>query len=99
MKIEECWLCKGNGLVKEEICPVCNGIGKTWIDDEECPVVELPETFDNMFPDFPIRKSVDLSDYNDPCAGCSNNPKNNPKNNPYASGVCGYTLPYITRSY
>lgn len=94
MKIEECWFCEGKGTIKEERCHVCCGIGQIFIDDEECPRIELPETFDNMFPDFPIRKSVDLSDYNDPCAGCSNNPKNNP----HTSGVCGCTLPYRTRT-
>lgn len=50
---------------------------------------------DNYFIELPTIKSEDFPNYDDPCAGCSNNPKNNPN----ASGFCGCTLPYLRRTY
>ena len=99
MRIEECIICKGTRTVNEDKCYCCNGIGQVFIDDEICPVLILPEkeqTFDDMFPDYPIMPSKLLPEnqpYHDPCAGCSNNPRNNP----HASGMCNCSLPYMNR--
>jgi hypothetical protein len=61
---------------------------------EEKTIEEITKEIDIIFPVIESIKSIDLPDYNDPCAGCSNNPKNNP----HASGICGCTLPYMTRT-
>ena len=87
---EKCPVCLGTGRLPNDgktsdatdnVCHGCHGLG--WIT-----------VYDNIFPDYPIKPSIDIPDYNDPCAGCSNNPKNNPN----ASGFCGCTLPYLRRS-
>ena len=86
---EKCPVCQGIGRLPndgktsdatDKVCHGCFGLG--WI------VIE-----DKMFPDYPIKRSIDVPNYNDPCAGCSNNPKNNPN----TSGNCCCSLPYINR--
>ena len=83
MKIKDCQICQGKGTIDENKCHLCAGLGKIWDDEGD----------DKYFPVIETIKSIDISEYHDPCAGCSNNPKNNP----YASGVCGCTLPYMNR--